>query len=171
VVVSEWSRQTWLDAEPEHERREREEMATVAPDMVWVEENAGGWEGTAPEWPFARPRPQGLDRLLAGRRLRVRVEYSQAFPMVEPKLTPLDPDPPPERRVLHSWHLMGDGSLCLLQTADLWTGRETAADLVAKASGWFIEYLLMERGAIERMTESGIHSDDSLDAVIEGLPE
>jgi hypothetical protein len=61
---------------------------------------------------------------------------------------------------------MGDGSLCLLQTADLWTGRETAADLVIKASGWFVEYLLMEAGAIERMTLSGLNADISLDETI-----
>jgi hypothetical protein len=91
--------------------------------------------------------------------------------MVEPKLFPLDPDPPRDRRIVHSWHLNGDGSLCLLQTADAWTGRETAADLVAKASGWFIEYLLRERGAIEAMTERGIHSDDSLDGKIEELAD
>src|SRR2546421_385336 len=69
--LNEWPRQTWLDAEPEYVRREHEEMASVAPEMVWVDESAGGWEGLAPEWPFERPRPDGLDRLLGGRRLRL----------------------------------------------------------------------------------------------------
>lgn len=165
-----WPRQNWLVAEPERVRREKEEMARVAPEMEWLaDEPAGGWEGLSPVWPFERPAPRGLDALLAGQRLRLRVVYSQGYPMVEPKLLPLDPDPPRDRRILHSWHLNGDGSLCLLQTADAWTGRDTAADLVAKASGWFIEYLLMERGSIEAMTESGIHSDDSLDSKIEEL--
>jgi len=79
------------------------------------------------------------------------------------------PEPPVERRTVHDWHLNGDGSLCLLRTVDLWNGRETAADLVVKASGWFIEYMLMERGLIEAMTENGIHSNKSLDALIRGL--
>ena len=46
---------------------------------------------------------------------------------------------------------------------------ESGYDLVVKASGWFIEYRLMERGLIERMTESGIYSDITLDSLIEGL--
>jgi hypothetical protein len=168
--VVEWPQESWLDAEPERVSREREEMARVAPEMSWLEgDPAGGWEGLAPSWPFERQPPRGLDELLNGRRLRLRVLYSQGYPMVEPKLFPLDPDPPRDRRIVHSWHLNGDGSLCLLLTADAWTGRETAADLVAKASGWFIEYLLRERGAISEMTESGIHSDDSLDNKIEEL--
>ena len=145
-------------------------MAEVAPEMAWVDNDpAGGWEGFAPAWPFARAVPDGLEQLLGGRRLRLRVSYTQAFPSIEPRLQPLEPDPPIERRVLHSWHLNGDGTLCLLRTADLWTGRETAADLVVKASGWFIEYLLMERGLIEQMTENGINVDTSLDATIAGL--
>jgi hypothetical protein len=165
--VNDWPRESWIEAEPARAEKERAAMASVAPELTWIEdEAAGGWEGLVPVWPFDRPRPEGLDELLEGRRLRVRVRYSQAFPSVEPKLEPLDPEPPVVRRTVHDWHLNGDGTLCLLRTADLWTGRETAADLVVKASGWFIEYLLMESGAIESMTESGIHSDDSLDKVI-----
>jgi hypothetical protein len=138
--------------------------------MEWLDdEAAGGWDGPAPAWPFARAAPAGLDELLDGRRLRVRVLYLQAFPSVEPRLEPIDPEPPIVRRILHEWHLNGDGTLCLLRTADLWTGRETAADLVVKASGWFIEYLLMERGVIEEMTENGINDDDSLDRLIAEL--
>lgn len=168
--MADWARQSWLEAEPERVRREREQMERVAPEMQWDEDDpSGGWEGLAPAWPFDQAAPARLDVLLEGRQLRLRVTYSQGYPMVEPKVFPLDPDPPRDRRVVHTWHLNGDGSLCLLQSADSWTGSETAADLVAKASGWFIEYLLRERGAIEAMTESGIHSDDSLDSTIEEL--
>jgi hypothetical protein len=170
--MADWPRQSWLEAEPERVQRERDQMERVAPEMAWLEDDpAGGWEGLAPIWPFERPAPSGLDKLLEGRRLRLRVSYSQGFPMVQPLLVPLDPDPPRDRRILHSWHLNGDGSLCLLQTAYAWDCRETAADLVAKASGWFIEYLLLEREAIEAMTESGISTDTSLDPLIEELGE
>ena len=169
--MSERERQTWLEAEPERVEAERLEMARLAPEMAWLDdESAGGWEGIAPKWPFGRAEPDGLDNLLAGRRLRLRVEYSQAYPMVEPTLIPLDPEPPIERRVLHSWHVKGDGSLCLLQTATDWTGRDTAADLVVKASGWFIEYLLFDCGAVTTMTEDGLFADDSLDKLIEEWP-
>lgn len=168
--MEEWQRESWLDAEPDRARVERTEMERVAPEMEWLADaSAGGWEGLAPIWPFDRPAPPGLGALLGDRRLRLLVFYSQAHPMVEPKLFPVDPDPPRHHRTLHEWHLNGDGSLCLLQTADAWTGRDTAADLVAKASGWFIEYLLRERGAIEALTESGIHTDASLDAKITEL--
>lgn len=168
--MKDWPRQSWLEAETARAAREREAMAEVAPEMAWIDDDpAGGWEGLAPAWPFARPAPAELGRLLEGRRVRLRVVYTQAFPSIEPRLVPLDPEPPIERRVLHSWHLNGDGTLCLLRTADLWTGRETAADLVVKASGWFIEYLLMERGLIERMTENGINEDTSVDGTIARL--
>ena len=167
--MADWPRESWLDAEPARAERERAEMQRVAPEMVWLEVPAGGWEGFAPRWPFPRAAPDGLESLLEGRQLRLAVHYSEGFPMVEPNLFPLEPDPPRDRRILHSWHLMGDGSLCLLQTADLWTGRDSAADLVVKASGWFIEYRLMERGVLERMTESGIYSDSTLDSLVEEI--
>ncbi len=165
--MADWPRQSWLEAEPKRAKREREEMDRVAPEMVWLDAPAGGWEGLTPRWPFPRREPSRLDELLEGKQLRLAIQYSQGFPMVEPKLIPLEPEPPVDRRVLHSWHLMGDGSLCLLQTADLWTGRDTAADLVVKASGWFIEYRLMELELVDRMTESGIYADVTLDQLIE----
>jgi hypothetical protein len=54
-----------------------------------------------------------------------------------------------------------------VQTAQDWRpGDDTAADLVRKASGWFIEYLLMEDEKIEAMTIHGIFEDTSLDELI-----
>jgi hypothetical protein len=53
-----------------------------------------------------------------------------------------------------------------MQAAHDWSPDETAADLVRKASGWFIEYLLADAGAIERMTERGVLVDDALDAIL-----
>jgi hypothetical protein len=162
----------WFEAEPQRLELEQKAMATCAPDLRWIEQSddlpAGGWEGDAPIWPFERDAPEpGFSRLLDARRLPVRVEYLESFPAVEPKLWPMiDPPPDPIYRTQHSWHVNGDGSLCLLQTADLWTGRETAADLVVKASGWYIEYLLMEAKVIEQMTLAGIYSDTSLDEKI-----
>lgn len=140
-------------------------MAAVAPDLAW-DEPAGVWVGEAPEWPFLRPRPAALEEFLDGRRLRVRVEYSQAFPMVAPRVVPLDPEPDPMVRTQHDWHVNGDGSLCLLRRASDWDGAGTAAELVVKAAGWFLEYLLMEAGAIEAMTESGIVNDNSFDHLL-----
>ena len=158
----------WTAAEPARLAAERRAMAAVAPGLAWVE-LATGWVGEAPIWPGSRPLPDALDDFLAGRRLMVRVEYSQAFPMVAPRIVPLDPEPDPMVRTRHDWHVNGDGSLCLLQRASDWDGTGTAAELVVKTAGWFLEYLLMEAGRIEHMSESGIVNDDSFDHLFEGV--
>ena len=55
-----------------------------------------------------------------------------------------------------------------MQGADDWHLTDTAADLVRKASGWFIEYLLVEARKLEGMTERGIFEDTSIDEIIAG---
>ncbi len=54
-------------------------------------------------------------------------------------------------------------SLCLSKRAYDWDGSETAAQLVPKAAGWFLEYLLLDRGHLKTMTEVGIVADAQLD--------
>jgi len=158
---------SWLDAEPQQLAREKNAMAQVAPELAWVDDDpAGGWAGVVPPWPFARPQPEQLEEFLDGRRLRIRVEYSQAHPMVEPTVRPIEPEPDPMYRTQQDWHVNGDGSLCLLQQARDWSPTDTAADLVVKAAGWFLEYLLMEQGRITAMTTRGIVTDDSLDELL-----
>jgi len=157
----------WTAAEPSRFAAELQAMAAVAPGLAW-DERVGAWVGAAPEWPFPRPRPGGLDEFLDGRRLLARVEYSQAFPMVAPRVVPISPEPDPMVRTQHEWHVNGDGSLCLLQRASDWDGAGAAAELVVKASGWFLEYLLMEAGRIDRMSEAGIVNDDSRDHLFAG---
>ena len=157
----------WLEAEPAQVAVEKASMAEIAPELNWIEDElTGGWRGVVPIWPFERPMPRGLEAFLAGRRLTVEVQYLQAHPMVEPKVWPLDPQPDPMHRSRHDWHVNGDGSLCMLQTASDWDGTGTAADLIVKAAGWFIEYLLMEGALIEKMTINGIAVDDSLDHLL-----
>jgi hypothetical protein len=164
----------WMDAEPRRLEQELEAMAALAPDVKWIavspELPAGGWEGDIPKWPFDRDRPDpGLD-LLVPDPLTLRVQMKQSFPASPPKLWPLlDPLPDPTYRTQTDWHINGDGSLCLLQTADMWTGRDPAANLVMKAAGWFIEYRLMEEKLAEKMTISGICADPILDDLIRGF--
>jgi hypothetical protein len=150
--LAERSRVSWLDAEPARLATERSAMERC-PDMTWMDEldwpngrTGSGWVGFAPSWGGERPEPVGVARLLADRRLGVRVLYPEGFPMVPPDLYPAEPRVPPERRTLHRWHLNGDGSLCLLRAAEDWQATDTAADLVLKAAGWFIEYLLVDAG-------------------------
>jgi hypothetical protein len=151
-------------------------MATHCPDLVWADpliwptgRRGAGWQGLAPAWAAERASPLGLDTLLAGRRLRLRVLYPEGFPMVPPDLYPLDPDVPIERRTEHRWHVSGDGALCLLQAVQDWQPNATAADLVCKAAGWFIEYLLVEGGHVDAMTERGVYCSTELDARIAEL--
>jgi hypothetical protein len=157
-------RVSWRNAEPAVLAREHSAMAAVAPELVWRDDDsAGGWRGFVPEWPFERPRPRGLNDFLAGARLTVLVQYLQAYPMVAPRVYPLEPQTDFGIWTLHDWHVNGDGSLCLLQIASDWTGRSTAADLIVKAAGWFLEFLLLERKVRPSMTECGVVDDDSLD--------
>jgi hypothetical protein len=146
----------WRIVEPLALAREKEEMARLAADMTWRDDlPAGGWSGLAPPWPVDLIPPKGLELLLNGRRLDVGVAYTQGFPMAPPDLFPLDPRPEVQLRARHDWHLNSDGSLCLLFTANDWPGNGTAANLVEKAAGWFVEYLARKAGLIETMSEHG----------------
>jgi hypothetical protein len=154
----------WFTAEPTAYIREVEAVPAVAPELIWNPElPTGGWSGLIPTWPFDRPEPTGLRAFLSGERLRVDVVYVQAHPMVPPAVFPLDPEPELVNWTQHVWHLNGDGSLCLVRSAVDWDPWSTAADLVVKAAGWFLEYLLLTRGLREQMTENGIVGDSSLD--------
>jgi hypothetical protein len=64
------------------------------------------------------------------------------------------------------WHVAPGQSLCLFQSEGLWIPEASITDLLLKAAGWRIEYALMHAGAIERMSEHGIVSDASFDALI-----
>ena len=165
--LDELPRRSWVDAEPRRVVAERDAMTAIAPELVWDEESpSGGWTGLAPVWPFDRQAPATLAAFLDGRRLTVRVDYPQAFPLAEPIVRPLDPEPEWYTRTDHRWHVNGDGSLCLLQRAGDWTGQEHAAELVRKASGWFLEFLLMQADVVEEMTEAGLAEDDSRDGLL-----
>jgi len=173
--LNEITRQSWVEAEPDVLKRERAAMTELAPSMEWREDlrlfrrPAVGWRGYAPDWGGKRAKPDGVDELLDGRRLELEVRYPEAFPIVPPSLAPLGLDIPPEAHGLTQWHVLPDGSLCLVRDADDWQPNETAAELVCKASGWFIEFLLMQGGHIERMTERGILIDTQLDELIASL--
>jgi len=176
--VRERSRQSWVRAEPNALAREREAMLARAPEMTWQDQltaannmRGAGWEGLAPAWGAERPRPPGVDELLDGRQLRLQVVYREGFPMVPPVLVPLDPEPPMERRTQHYWHVNPDGSLCLLRSADNWQLTATAADLVCKASGWLIEYFLVEANLMDGMTARGIYASSAIDPILAKLAQ
>lgn len=163
---AEQARVSWIEAEPLRLEAEVEAMNEKAPEMKWVDGGAGRWEGLAPIWPFDRDEPEGLSNLLKGRRLELSVECLESHPMVAPRVFPLDPSPPRKRRILEKWHLNGDGTICLLFSSSNWSGREYAAELVLKSSGWFIEYLLVEAGDLRLMTQHGPGRDIGVDRLL-----
>jgi hypothetical protein len=163
------SRSWWQD-EPGRLVAEQAAMTAAAPNLVWLaNEPSGGWQGIVPLWPFSRPQPAGLLELLGGQPLKVRVICGHAFPMVEPIVWPLSVEVPFHALGWTKWHVSPSGTLCLLQESAQWDPSSTAADLVPKISGWYIEYRLMADGHIEAMTEHGIAQDDSLDELIADL--
>lgn len=155
----------WWEALPDRLVFELAAMAEVAPDLEWSPRE-GLWRGRLPVWPFTRARPENLESFTAGRRLLVEVQPVQAHPAVAPKFWPLDPEPELAERTQQRWHVNGDGSLCLFQRSVDWAGDEPCAALIPKASGWFLEYLLMKAGSIEAMTINGIVADDGLDGLM-----
>jgi hypothetical protein len=167
---------SWTEAEPARREREHEAMAALTGELVWRDNLRhrgrmwSGWAGPVPAWAAERAAPLGMDELLADRRLHLFVLYPEGFPMIPPWLVPVndggEPLVEPAYRTMHEWHVMGDGSLCLLQTAVDWHPNNTAAELVVEASGWFVEYLLMRDDKIKQMTERGIGVDTSLDEII-----
>lgn len=163
--MNERPRLSWLDAEGHRVQVERAAMEAVAPELAWT---GSGWVGTPPVWPFEREAPAGLDAFLRSRRLTMAITYLESYPMVPPRFMPIDPQPDLRVRTMHAWHVNGDGSLCMFQNSTDWDPWCTAADLVPKASGWFIEYLLLVDERLEQMTVHGIASDDSLDHLLVG---
>jgi hypothetical protein len=158
---------SWWQDEPERLAREQEAMRAAAPDLAWLPgEPSGGWQGKVPVWPFARPEPAGLARLLNGQALEVQIVCGHAFPMVEPEVWPLSVEVPSRALGWTNWHVAPGGSLCLLQASAQWDPADTTAELVPKISGWHIEYHLMVRGLIQAMTEQGLEADDSLDNLL-----
>lgn len=152
----------WFEDDPARLEREIEAMKPVAARLTWA---GGHWVGRLPLWPMERPEPIGLRDYVRARRLQVEVHYLESFPMVAPRFLPIDPEPPLTVRTMSRWHVLGDGALCLFQNFTDWEPHCTAADLVPKAAGWFLEYLLMDDGRIDAMTESGMASNDELDSL------
>ncbi|MFC8208815.1 ubiquitin-conjugating enzyme family protein [[Kitasatospora] papulosa] len=159
----------WWACEPRRLHRDHEEITTRFPGLTWSGEGAGSWEGRLPRWPLDRPEPKHLAEWIGDEGLLLRMEYSQAYPMMAPRLLPLDPLPEPYEWTQHRWHVNGDATLCLLRD-DIWTGRESVVDLLLKAAAWRVEYALMKAGVIEQMSANGIADDHCFDRFLTQPP-
>lgn len=157
---------SWWQAEPQRLARDQREITASFPQLTWHETDAGVWTGRLPMWPFERQQPAGLSPLLGGHGLQVEIVYRQAYPMVPPRIFPVDPRPEPMEHTQHRWHVNGDGSLCQFQTDTAWDPRDSVCDLIFKAAAWRVEYALMKAGALDEMTVHGIVIDPSLDGLI-----
>jgi hypothetical protein len=157
---------TWWECEPRRLARDLAEVSARFPELAFFDAGAGGWRGRLPSWPFDRPAPDGLDTLLGGQGLLLELRYGHAYPVVPPAIYPGEPEPAWHTRTQARWHVMGDGSLCLLQADAQWSPRDSVAELLLKTAGWHVEYALLEAGVMDAMTVAGIVSDDSRDALI-----
>lgn len=159
----------WFDDDPDRIARDRREVPKFAPEMEFVAPSpgapGGGWVGRLPLWPFDRPSPEGLHEMFSEGGLLLEVRYTQAYPMVPPDLWPRRPEPEIVERSQSVWHVLPSGALCLVQSVGQWQPEASLVELLLKAAGWHLEYGLMKRGQIERMTERGIVSDSSLDGL------
>src|SRR5690242_18992110 len=106
---------TWWQCEPRRFARDRDEVGKHFPTLRWSDAGAGRWTGRLPRWPFDRAEPRGVAALVGDEGLLVDVRYGHAYPMTPPAIYPLEPEPCFIERTEHRWHVMGDGSLCLMQ--------------------------------------------------------
>lgn len=162
---------SWWQEDPARLNSERAALYAVAPDMVWRQEGSGLWTGRVPLWPIPRRQPSGVAALVRGRTFEVTIESRHAHPMVVPFVWPENITPPVIALGWTEWHLLPNGSLCLLQKNSSWDPSWLAAELIPKISGWYIEYHLMRSGYIDSMTDRGIADDDSLDALLEDITD
>jgi len=163
--LSELTPVSWWACEPRRLAQDQAEVAADFPELSWRGDDAGSWLGRLPRWPFARLEPEGLEELV-GDGMPVVVVYGHAYPMVPPAIYPRDPEPDPRKWTDAAWHVMGDGSLCLIQDDAMWSGRDRLGDLLRKAAGWRVEYALMTAGLIDKMSLVGIVEDDTFDHLV-----
>jgi hypothetical protein len=157
---------SWWQDEPGRLERDLDDLVAAGFDLTWTPVSSGSLDGRLPAWPLDRPAPEGLDELLPAGGLLVHVEFGHGYPMVCPRAYPEDPKPPLERCTQHRWHVNGDGSLCLLQSADAWDPTTRLSDVLRKAAAWRVEYALVEAGVVPEMSLSGIVSNPDRDQLV-----
>lgn len=157
----------WYEEDQLRWQRDREEVRRFAPDLQIVEPTEsdpnGGWSGRLPLWPFDREAPEGIASLFPTGGLLVDIRYVPAYPMLTPEIYPVEPEPELYERSQATWHVLPNGALCLLQSVGQWQPETSLIELLLKAAGWQLEYSLMKRGILTRMSENGIVSDNSHD--------
>lgn len=157
----------WFAQDPGRLRRDREEVQRFAPELRVVEPTAedpsGGWWGRLSLWPFDRAAPEGIAARFPDGGLLVDIRYVPAYPMLPPEIFPVDPEPELYERSQAVWHVLPHGALCLLQSTGQWQPEASLTELLLKAAGWHLEYSLMKRDIVTRMSENGIVSDSSYD--------
>jgi ubiquitin-protein ligase len=157
---------SWWQDEPGRLERDLDDLAAAGFDLTWSPVGSGRLDGRLTAWPLDRAVPDGLDELLPTGGLLVQVEFGHGYPMVCPRVYAEDPKPPLERCTQHRWHVNGDGSLCLLQSADAWDPATRLSDVLRKAAAWRVEYALVETGVVEAMSLSGIVSNPERDHLV-----
>lgn len=94
--------------------------------------------------------PEGVEAVP----LRIRLIYSDAFPIVPPKVYPIEPELPKDDWG-HQWHRWQAGNLCYIEPT-LWHMNYTAVDIIEKIEIWYFNFLAYKFGKIDMMPDTGM---------------
>lgn len=94
--------------------------------------------------------PEGIEAMP----LKVRLIYTDGFPITAPKVYPLEPELPKEMWG-HKWHRWEEGYLCYVQPK-LWNMRYAAVDIVGKIEVWYFNFLAFSFKLIDKMPDEGM---------------
>jgi hypothetical protein len=86
--------------------------------------------------------------------LKIRIIYSEGYPVVAPSVEPIEPSIPDSFRG-HEWHRWMDGDICYVRPK-YWILNYDAADIISKVETWYFNYLAYKSKLIDKMPEVGI---------------
>jgi len=94
--------------------------------------------------------PRGLE----APRLKIRIDYPEAYPAFSPRVALLESTIRPDE-IGHAWHRYpGTGSICYVNPRN-WLISTTCADVIAKVEDWYFNYLAKKGGLVVEMPEVG----------------
>ena len=135
----------WYEFDKNRVVLEYQKMQSKYPNFIICKyEGKLAWEGEV------NLIPEGIEAVP----LKVRLIYPDGFPIIPPKVYPLEPELPKEMWG-HKWHRWEDGNLCYLQPK-LWNVRYTTVDVVEKIEIWYFNFLAFLFKLIDKMPDEGM---------------
>lgn len=134
----------WYEFDKNRVVLEYQKMQRKYPNFIFCKyEGKLAWEGEV------NLIPEGVEAVP----LKVRLIYPNGFPIISPKVYPLEPELPKEMWG-HKWHKWEDGNLCYLQPK-LWNVQYTTVDVVDKIEIWYFNFLALLFKLIDKMPDEG----------------